>query len=241
MAVLDWSTPDDIGGDPGTERYDTFGTHVPDAFGHATGFCVELDDDSLTASNDRALQPGEVAHYLVRIENDCGSGPIGTDPPPAEPRSLNYLVVENTNDTGPGSLREAIDLSKSGDAICIDAAGTILLSSGGLTVNKDIAIVGPGASLLTLQATEADYALLWLRETSATCSGVTVDGDDNNIVGIATGGGSTLDSITVTGNSTGIRLVGIEAAPASTPAVAQVKPATSVGLRAPSTTPVSPT
>ena len=204
VAVLDWSTPADIGGDPGTERYDTYGTRVPDAFGHATGFCVDLDGGALTASDDRALLSGEVAHYLVRVENDCGPGPIGTDPPPAEPRSLNYLVVDNTNDTGPGSLREAIGLAQSGDAICIDATGTITLSSGGLSVGERIAIVGPGSALLTLEADSSDYSVLGLGEMAA-CSGVTIDGNELTNYGVWMAGGTTLDSMTIRRSSSGVR------------------------------------
>ena len=215
-AVLDWSTPDDIGGDPGTERYDTFGTRVPDAFGHATGFCVDLDDGSLTASDDRPLQPGEVAHYLVRIENDCGAGPIDTDPPPLQPRSLNYLVVRNTDDSGPGSLREAIDLAVDGDAICIDTTGTITLSTGWLSVSRDIAIVGPGASLLTIATAFSEFILLSLNETAAVCSGVTIDGAGLTTNGVHMAGGATLDSVTIQGNFTGVvRSNSAAAAPAS--------------------------
>jgi hypothetical protein len=172
---LQWTTPADPGGDPGTERYDAYGTQVPDAFGHSTGFCVELDSASSTASDDRVVWPGEVVYYLVRVENDCGTGPIDTDPPPFAPRTLNYLVVDNTSEWGSGSLREAIDLAADGDAICIEATGTIRLSSG-VQIDKEIAIAGPGASLLTIEAASALPSLFSLDGESTAFSGVTIDG-----------------------------------------------------------------
>ncbi len=62
------------------------------------------------------------------------------------------IVVSNTNDAGPGSLREALALVDHGDEIVFEAgvSGTIVLTSGSLRVDKSVTLVGPGASSLAV-------------------------------------------------------------------------------------------
>jgi hypothetical protein len=55
------------------------------------------------------------------------------------------ITVTNTNDGGPGSLRQALVIANDGDTIAFAVAGTIVLTSGELLVNKSITISGPGA------------------------------------------------------------------------------------------------
>jgi hypothetical protein len=59
-------------------------------------------------------------------------------------------VVINTNDNGPGSLRQALADANDGDTITFAVTGTISLTSGELVINKNIAISGPGANLLAV-------------------------------------------------------------------------------------------
>ena len=61
-------------------------------------------------------------------------------------------VVTNTNDSGAGSLRQAIIDVGAGDEITFDAGvtGTITLTSGELAINKDMTITGPGADVLSI-------------------------------------------------------------------------------------------
>jgi hypothetical protein len=76
------------------------------------------------------------------------------------------IHVTSTGDSGAGSLREAITLASSGDTIdfaipngtpgCSGAVCTITLTSNQLTIDKDLAIVGPGAALLTVKRSTAD-------------------------------------------------------------------------------------
>jgi hypothetical protein len=71
-----------------------------------------------------------------------------------EPRALlSTLVVTNDNDSGSGSLRNAINGAASGDVITFarSAYGTITLTSGPLLVNMiNLTIQGPGASKVTV-------------------------------------------------------------------------------------------
>jgi hypothetical protein len=62
-------------------------------------------------------------------------------------------IVTNTNDSGPGSLRQALLDAQNGDTITFNIPGspnTITLTTGELSINKDITISGPGANSLTV-------------------------------------------------------------------------------------------
>ena len=58
------------------------------------------------------------------------------------------ISVTNLNDSGPGSLRAAIEGAENGDTIVFAAnlSGTITLTSGELLLNQDLTIVGPTTS-----------------------------------------------------------------------------------------------
>src|SRR5205823_2330534 len=70
------------------------------------------------------------------------------------------LIVTNTNDTGAGSLRQALldtNLAGTVDTITFsptvfNTLQTITLTSGSLPVTDTVTITGPGANLLTLRA-----------------------------------------------------------------------------------------
>jgi len=63
-------------------------------------------------------------------------------------------TVTNTNDSGAGSLRQAIADAAAGDTISL-APGTITLTTGELVINKDLTISGPGSGKLTIQRSTA--------------------------------------------------------------------------------------
>src|SRR6185295_2809083 len=65
------------------------------------------------------------------------------------------ITVTNTNDSGPGSLRQALRDAHDGDTINFAVRGTITLTSGGLPVTKNLAIVGPGAKQLSIDGNQA--------------------------------------------------------------------------------------
>jgi hypothetical protein len=62
------------------------------------------------------------------------------------------MTVVNGNDSGPGSLRQAILNASSGDTINFaPSVTTVTLTSGELVIDKNLTITGPGANRLTVQ------------------------------------------------------------------------------------------
>src|SRR4030095_14580074 len=86
------------------------------------------------------------------------------------------ITVINTNDNGPGSLRAAIDSAQDGDTISFDASitGTITLTSSEVLVNKSIAISGPGANTLAVDANHAGRVFYIASDKDVTISGLTI-------------------------------------------------------------------
>jgi hypothetical protein len=60
------------------------------------------------------------------------------------------ITVTNTNDGGPGSLRQALANANNGDTINFAVTGTITLTSGELVIGKNVTIAGPGANRLSI-------------------------------------------------------------------------------------------
>src|SRR5436305_11334743 len=69
------------------------------------------------------------------------------------------ITVTNTNDSGPGSLRQALAVANDGDRITFAVSGTITLTSGGLAVFKNVTISGPGADQLSIDANSSPIHL----------------------------------------------------------------------------------
>jgi hypothetical protein len=60
------------------------------------------------------------------------------------------ITVTNTNDSGPGSLREALANANDGDTINFAVTGTITLTNGELVISRNVTIAGPGANRLSI-------------------------------------------------------------------------------------------
>lgn len=72
------------------------------------------------------------------------------------PAGAATLVVTNVNDSGPGSLRQAIAAAQPGDEIRFSfRAGLIKLTSGELFIDKELTIAGLGSALLVIDANGA--------------------------------------------------------------------------------------
>src|ERR1044071_361648 len=93
--------------------------------------------------------PGIVASTIAGLALLCT--PV-LSAQPSQPHAIT-IVVTNTNDSGPGSLRQALADVNDGDAIQFDPSlngQSIMLTSGELAVNNSITITGPGDNLLAV-------------------------------------------------------------------------------------------
>jgi hypothetical protein len=115
----------------------------------------------------------------------------------------------NANDSGVGSLRQALADANDGDTINFDVSvtGTITLSSGELLVNDNITISGPGANILAVNGNAASRVFNIASGKTVTISGLTIT--NGSVSGVNFGGGIyndqdatlTVNNCTVSGNS----------------------------------------
>jgi hypothetical protein len=97
------------------------------------------------------------------------------------------ITVTNTNDSGPGSLRQALAVAHDGDSITFAVSGTIMLTSGGLGVFKNVTISGPGANQLSIDGNQSPTQPVFSVSAIATISGLTIR---NSAYGIDNFGGA---------------------------------------------------
>ena len=120
----------------------------------------------------------------------------------------NIIVVTNTDDSGPGSLRDALATAVDGDMIdATGISGTILLTSGELQITHAVTISGPGAGSLSVDGNGT------FRVFDNLTSGVSISGfsitngsaPGDNGGGVFNEGGNSatlrLSNCTVSGNS----------------------------------------
>jgi hypothetical protein len=70
------------------------------------------------------------------------------------------ITVTNTNDSGPGSLRQALADANDGDTVNFDASlkgQSIGLTSGELVIDKSITITGPGSDQLAVRTVDFQH------------------------------------------------------------------------------------
>ena len=87
------------------------------------------------------------------------------------------ITVTNTNDSGAGSLRQALADANNGDTINFDSSlngQTITLINGELLVNKSVTINGPGASNLTVRSDGVGRVFHVTGGVSATIAGLAI-------------------------------------------------------------------
>jgi len=114
---------------------------------------------------------------------------------------MTIITVTSNADSGQGSLREAIALAQSGDSIQFAsnlANQTITLSSGQLTVNKNLTIDGAGATGLTISGNNQSRVFdvvsnsFTLRNLTVANGKTTAIDEDGAGAGIRTASGTTL-------------------------------------------------
>jgi len=105
----------------------------------------------------------------------------------------NGGTVTNTNDSGTGSLRQAIVDAATGDTITFDPTltGTITLTTGALVIaNKNLTIQGPGPSVVTISGNN-NSGVFTIMGSGSICSisGLTITGGHPSTASGATFGG----------------------------------------------------
>ena len=110
----------------------------------------------------------------------------------------NVITVTNTNDSGSGSLRQALADANDGDTINFAVTGTIGLTSGELLVNKSVTVSGPGADILTVNG-NATYRVFQIAPNKVvTISNLTITNGNANTQPVPDGGGIYNDHATLT-------------------------------------------
>ena len=112
------------------------------------------------------------------------------------------ITVTNTNDSGAGSLRQAI-ADANGHTINFAVTGTIILTSGALVIEKNMTITGPGADQLTISGNDSSRVFS-ISSVTVTFSGLTITNGKTSSSGggIWTSGGTvTLTDCTISHNT----------------------------------------
>jgi hypothetical protein len=84
------------------------------------------------------------------------------------------ITVTNTNDSGPGSLRQALADANDSDTIDFAVTGTIGLTIGELSVDKSITISGPGADNLAIDGNAKSRVFYVSSGRTVTISDITI-------------------------------------------------------------------
>lgn len=140
-----------------------------------------------------------VVSVWIGIALTSGANPV---------RASNFTVM-NLDDSGPGSLRDAIDQANSNlgpDSIDFqdELAGTITLTSGQLpTITEDLTINGPGIFSIIVSGNHASRVFQVNGKVTAMISGLTISDATTagSGGGISNSGALTLDNIVMSGNS----------------------------------------
>ena len=133
--------------------------------------------------------------------------------------TLATFNVTNTNDTGGGSLRQAVldanafvgadTIAFSGAVFTDQTPDTIALTTGQLTISDGLVIAGPGAGLLTISGSNASRIFQINPGVDATIANVTIaNGKSSDVGGGILNNGGSLAVISVTFNNNTATQVG---------------------------------
>jgi predicted outer membrane repeat protein len=91
------------------------------------------------------------------------------------------ITVTNTNDSGAGSLRQALADANNGDTINFAVTGTIALTSGGLVVARNVTISGPGANQISIDGNQATFVFGVIPQKTVSISGLLITNGEYGI------------------------------------------------------------
>jgi predicted outer membrane repeat protein len=122
------------------------------------------------------------------------------------------ILVTSTDDSGPGTLREALASAADGDTIdATGLSGRIILKTGELVVSKSVSVIGPGPAKLAIDGHAASRVFHITEGVSVTICSLTItngraigDSPDKFGGGIYNGHATlTVSNCTLSGNSSG--------------------------------------
>jgi hypothetical protein len=131
----------------------------------ASNVTLELDGVAVTSTFTKEANVATIAYQPAALfpSQTTHTITIGHPDPAGQPAITEWTfsvtespVVLNLNDSGAGSLRQAIALAAPGETIMFGAgvAGTIALTSGELAFGKSLTIVGPTAAGVTISGNQ---------------------------------------------------------------------------------------
>ena len=125
----------------------------------------------------------------------------------ASPALAGTITVSNTNDSGAGSLRQAIAEASPGDTIILPpSAAHYAVTSAQLVIEKSLTISGAGARRSVIDAMQTAHRVLRIKTANVTISGATITGaheatEDGGGIEIEGSSDVTLENVSVSGNA----------------------------------------
>lgn len=153
-----------------------------------------------------AICAGSASQVPAGLSSDQRGFPLISSCVDAGAVQTNYVTVTTTNDSGSGSLRSALTTANAAGFADIDfsATGTIQLATTLPALTGQAAVIGPGASRLTISGSSPDVQGLVLNAgAQATVYGLTIANGNGHVGGAIDNEGGTLAVIdsAFTGNS----------------------------------------
>ena len=94
----------------------------------------------------------------------------------------NIITVTNLNDSGPGSLRQALADASEGDTINFAVSGTISLTSGELVIDKSVTISGQPQSITVTRSSQTQFRIFHVMPGhDVTIDSLYITGGDPNL------------------------------------------------------------